>query len=57
MTGIAEVVLCAPEPAAFADYVSRGVAQPAVEKAGFGVNIAASNAKISLMTPVSDSGE
>jgi hypothetical protein len=51
VTGIAEVALCAPEPAAFSAYVNLAVAQSAVEKTGFGVNIAASNAKISLMTP------
>lgn len=51
VTGIAEVALCAPDAAAFAAFVSLAVAQSAVEKTSFGVNIAASNAKISLMTP------
>ncbi|MGO8242884.1 hypothetical protein [Rhizobium johnstonii] len=51
MTGITEIALCAPDAAAFAAFVSLAVAQSAVEKTGFGVNIAASNAKISLMTP------
>jgi hypothetical protein len=51
VTGIAEIALCTPEPAAFAAFVSLAVAQSAVEKTGFGVNIAASNTKISLMTP------
>ncbi|MBY5338233.1 VOC family protein [Rhizobium leguminosarum] len=51
VTGIVEIALCAPEPAAFAAFVSLAAAQSAVEKTGFGVNIAASNAKISLMTP------
>ena len=49
--GIAEIALCAPEPAAFAAFVGLGVAQPVAEKTSFGVSIAASNAKISLMTP------
>ncbi|MCW1409321.1 VOC family protein [Rhizobium sp. 1AS11] len=51
VTGIVEIALCTPEPAAFAAFVSLAVAQSAVEKTGFGVSIAASNAKISLMTP------
>ncbi|MBY5809814.1 VOC family protein [Rhizobium leguminosarum] len=51
VTGIVEIALCTPEPAAFAAFVSLAVAQSAVEKTGFGVDIAASNAKISLMTP------
>lgn len=51
VTGIAEVVLCAPDAAAFAAFVSLASAQSAVEKTGFGVKIAASNVKISLMTP------
>ncbi|CAN7347689.1 VOC family protein [Rhizobium leguminosarum] len=51
VTGVVEIALCAPEPAAFAAFVSLAAAQSAVEKTGFGVNIAASNAKISLMTP------
>ncbi|MDR9809426.1 VOC family protein [Rhizobium hidalgonense] len=50
-TGIAEIALCAPDPAAFAAFVGLAAAQSAVEKTGFGVNIAASNVKISLMTP------
>ncbi|HWT56387.1 MAG TPA: VOC family protein [Rhizobium sp.] len=49
--GIAEIALCAPEPAAFAAFVGLAAAQSAVEKTSFGVNIAAPNAKISLMTP------
>ncbi|MBB4192703.1 hypothetical protein GGE45_002270 [Rhizobium aethiopicum] len=49
--GIAEIALCAPEPAAFAAFVGLAMGQAAVEKTGFGMNIAASNAKISLMTP------
>lgn len=51
VTGLAEIALCAPEPAAFAAFVGLAVGQTAVEKTGFGMNIAASNAKISLMTP------
>jgi hypothetical protein len=51
VTGIAEIALCAPEPPAFAAFVGLAVGQAAVEKTGFGMNIAASNAKISLMTP------
>ncbi|MBY3063270.1 VOC family protein [Rhizobium laguerreae] len=51
VTGIVEIALCTPEPAAFAAFVSLAVAQSAVEKTGFGVDIAASNAKISLTTP------
>ncbi|CAN7346343.1 VOC family protein [Rhizobium leguminosarum] len=51
VTGVVEIALCAPEPAAFAAFVSLAAAQSAVEKTGFGVNVAASNAKISLMTP------
>ncbi|RUM25274.1 VOC family protein [Rhizobium vallis] len=51
VTAIAEVVLCAPEPAAFGALVSLVAGQSTIEKTGFGVNIAASNAKISLMTP------
>ncbi|NNH83778.1 VOC family protein [Rhizobium laguerreae] len=51
VTGIVEIALCTPEPAAFAAFVGLAVAQSAVEKTGFGVDIAASNAKISLMTP------
>ncbi|NNG72413.1 VOC family protein [Rhizobium laguerreae] len=51
VTGITEIALCAPEPAAFAAFVGLAAAQSAVEKTGFGVNIAASNAKIGLMTP------
>ncbi|MBY5720275.1 VOC family protein [Rhizobium leguminosarum] len=51
VTGIVEIALCTPEPTAFAAFVSLAVAQSAVEKTGFGVDIAASNAKISLMTP------
>ncbi|MBX5063386.1 VOC family protein [Rhizobium lentis] len=51
VTGIAEVALCAPEPAAFGAFVSLAAAQSAIEKTGFGVKIAASNARISLMTP------
>ncbi|MBX4931226.1 VOC family protein [Rhizobium bangladeshense] len=51
VTGIAEVALCAPEPAAFAAFVGLAAAQSAAEKTGFGVNIAASNARISLVTP------
>ncbi|MBX5167536.1 MULTISPECIES: VOC family protein [unclassified Rhizobium] len=51
VTGIAEIALCAPDPSAFAAFVSLATAQSAVEKTGFGVNIAAPNAKISLMTP------
>ncbi|MBX4906963.1 MULTISPECIES: VOC family protein [Rhizobium] len=49
--GIAEIALCAPDPAAFAAFVGLAIGQAAAEKTGFGVNIAASNAKISLMTP------
>ncbi|MBB4290508.1 hypothetical protein GGE16_002548 [Rhizobium leguminosarum] len=49
--GITEVALCAPDAAAFGAFVSLVAAQPAIEKTGFGVNIAASNARISLMTP------
>ncbi|MBX5040283.1 VOC family protein [Rhizobium lentis] len=49
--GIAEVALCAPEPAAFGAFVSLAAAQSVIEKTGFGVKIAASNARISLMTP------
>ncbi|MGO8190225.1 VOC family protein, partial [Rhizobium leguminosarum] len=49
--GITEIALCAPAAAAFAAFVGLAVAQAAVEKTSFGVNIAASNAKISLMTP------
>jgi hypothetical protein len=48
--GITEIALCAPAAAAFAAFVGLAVAQAAVEKTSFGVNIAASNAKISLMT-------
>ncbi|UVD58440.1 VOC family protein [Rhizobium sp. Pop5] len=51
VTGIAEVALCAPEPATFGPFVSLAAAQSAIEKTGFGVKIAASNARISLMTP------
>ncbi|RFB95401.1 lactoylglutathione lyase [Rhizobium leguminosarum bv. trifolii] len=51
VTGIAEIALCAPDAAAFAGFVSLTMAQSAVEKTGFGVNIKASNAKVSLMTP------
>ncbi|MDR9785644.1 VOC family protein, partial [Rhizobium redzepovicii] len=38
-TGIAEIALCAPDPAAFAAFVGLAAAQSAVEKTGFGVNI------------------
>lgn len=51
VTGIAEVALCAPDAAAFGAFVSLVAAQSAIEKTGFGVKIAASNARISLMTP------
>ncbi|MBY5704087.1 VOC family protein [Rhizobium leguminosarum] len=51
VTGIVEIALCTPEPAAFAAFVGLAVAQSAVEKTGFGVDIAASNTKISLTTP------
>ncbi|PDS78162.1 VOC family protein [Rhizobium sp. L43] len=51
VTGITEIALCAPDAAAFGAFVSLVAAQSAIEKTGFGVNIAASNARISLMTP------
>ncbi|RUM05732.1 VOC family protein [Rhizobium chutanense] len=51
VTGIAEIALCAPDASAFAAFVGLAAAQSAVEKTGFGVNVAASNVKISLMTP------
>lgn len=50
-TGIAEVALCAPEPAVFAAFVGLAAGQPVIEETGFGSSIAASNAKISLITP------
>lgn len=51
VTGIAEVVLCAPEPSAFAAFVGLAAGQPVAEETGFGSSIAASNTKISLLTP------
>ena len=51
VTGIAEVALCAPDAAAFGTFVGLAAGQSAIEKTGFGVKIAASNAKINLMTP------
>jgi hypothetical protein len=51
VVGIAQIALCAPEPAAFAAFVGLAVGQAAVEKTGFGIDIAAPNTRISLVTP------
>jgi hypothetical protein len=51
VTGIAEIVLAAPEPSAFGEFV-RGVARAdAADETGFGVRVPLANTKISLMNP------
>ncbi|MBB3591354.1 hypothetical protein FHX08_001698 [Rhizobium sp. BK529] len=51
VTGIAEIVLGAPEPTAFSEFVTATVKATSVEETSFGLDVSTDNAKISLMTP------
>jgi hypothetical protein len=51
VTGIRNVILSAPEPAAFDSLVRLAASAPAARETDFGIDVDASNARISLMTP------
>ena len=51
VTGIAEIALAAPEPAAFGEFVRAVAKADAADETGFGLEIPSANAKISLMNP------
>lgn len=51
VTGIAEIVLAAPQPTAFSEFVRTTAKVTSAEETGFGVGVPTANAKISLMSP------
>lgn len=51
VVGISEIVLAAPEPAAFSEFVRTTARAKSAEETGFGVDVPIANTKITLMTP------
>jgi len=51
VTGITEIVLAAPEPTAFGEFVRAAAKAASADVTSFGLEVPTGNAKISLMTP------